>query len=668
MEKGISNAYQLAKQLVGSEVEARIKGPIVRADTVKRLLEVYGMQDGKKYTEQRNKATSGAQTIVYRCIDGGTIVRKSKIKSFKYYNEWASIVVSTEVDMHTNDMLAEKHFVETTKTRYSKMLCDDIRLDVTYLHEDDTYQVEVEVLQYNNHLEFMGYIHNVIYILQDSPLYMSRKRFDAVRCVVGGEGYYVSNTATMNKYGSIEVDRTTDFSLYRHKYQKPITLLRKGLLDIFRGDMYMTPKLDGVRRFIVTFNGMVYDIDPEHMHVRLLSDYSPYLDPFPSIIDTEFVLGTYNIFDVCVINGWYVGNETLLARLEHANKWVETFQYLGNCVIKEYEKVSSIDRVNDFYQRYRNGTFPIDGIVFVDDEQKYTKRVIKWKEHITIDLLVNNGEIEERFVPNSVDMNLDCNLDGVYEFEILNTDLDLKVLRFRDDKKKPNATNVILNNIQGLELRNVWNGIGCVLMRQYHNSFKRKMLKTFAKGCTILDIGTGQGGDISKWRNAKKVYCVEPSDDAVLEFKKRLSETNMEKRVRILHCGISDVKKITKRVKRADVITLFFTINLFSQADLDALTRIVDVYQPRHVIGAFLDKTLIRFGNSSCYDITPNESGYHIHLYGTRINQDEHFFGLDQLRFKGYKLANSRPLDNGKIMSSAEMELSKMFRYFHFRR
>ena len=78
MDNAIRNAYLLAKQLVDVEVEARIKGPIVRGDTAKKLLREYGIQDGTKYTEQRNKASSGAQTVVYRCIDGGNIVRKSK--------------------------------------------------------------------------------------------------------------------------------------------------------------------------------------------------------------------------------------------------------------------------------------------------------------------------------------------------------------------------------------------------------------------------------------------------------------------------------------------------------------------------------------------------------------------------------------------------------------
>lgn len=689
MEKAIYNAFQLARQLPNVEVEARIKGPIVREDTAKRLLRKYTMQDGIQYVEQRNKATSGAQTVVYRCIDGGNIICKSKLKSFKCYNEWVSIVISTEIDTKSSEMLAEKHFVETTKTRYSKLLYNGtLRLDITHLHDDDIYQVEVEALMYDFPDKFMECIRDVVGTLQDSPLYISRKKFDAVRCIVGGEGYYTSTSATINKKGSIDVDCTTPFSIYHGRYQTPITLTKRRLRSIFRKEMYMTPKLDGMRRFIVTFNGMVYDIDPEHMHVRLLSNESPHHDPFPSIVDTELVLGMYNIFDICVLDGWYVGDETLSSRLEHAKVWLQSFLWMNNCVIKEYEKVldnNPVEQIGNFFQRYRNGTFPIDGIIFVDGRRGYTNRVIKWKDHVTVDLMMEkDGTLEGRITANSIDTtcipkrNDDTLVDGtgVYEFEILRTienetsfKFDLRVLRFRDDKKKPNSSKVIVNNVDGLPLRDIWNGHACVLMRQYHNAVKRKILATYAKGRTVLDVGSGQGGDVSKWGNTRKVYCVEPSDNAIMELKRRLSVAGMKKQVTIIHCPISNVKEIRKQVKRVDVITIFFTINLFLQQDLDALNEIVKEYQPKHIFGIFLDRSSVKFGENTCYEITPNgPSGYHIHLLGTRINQDEYFFGLNQLNFKGYNLVNSQPLNDEKIMSANEKTLSAMFRSFHYSR
>lgn len=52
----------------------------------------------------------------------------------------------------------------------------------------------------------------------------------------------------------------------------------------------------------------------------------------------------------------------------------------------------------------------------------------------------------------------------------------------------------------------------------------------------------------------------------------------MRKQVKIIHCPISEV------------VTLFFTMNLFSQQDLIGLVEIVETYRPKHIFGIFLDK------------------------------------------------------------------------------
>lgn len=661
----LSNRYEL-------EVEARIKGPIVRKDTVERLLRHYDMREGVEYVELRNKSSTGAQTIAYRCIDMGNIECKSKLKSYKCPNEWVTIAVSFEVNLGNRDMLVHRHFIETTKTRYSKVL-DCVRLDVTHIHTDDIYQVEIEALDHKSD-KIAEYVGNVIRVLQDSPLYISRAKFDVVRRIIGGDGYFTSSTMSMNAFGSIEIDRSSDFSIYRGKYQKPIALTKKRLPIIFREKSYMTAKLDGVRRFVVAFNGMAYDIEPEHMHVRLLCNSSPYNEPFPTIIDTELVSGTYNIFDICAFEGWYVGKEKLTSRLSYAKRWVASFEDVINCVLKDYEEISQDDpiaHINNFHRRLFN--FPIDGIIFTNEESSYVDNVIKWKEHITIDLtMTKNGELDERIIPNKIDMgDVDIRNDGVYEFEVLgiiegeDTKLDLKVLRFRDDKKKPNHSNTIINNIDAFELKGIWNGYGCVLMRRYHNATKRKLLKKVcAKGCSILDVGSGQGGDISKWKNAKKVYCIEPDTDAITELKERLSNADMK--VKIIQCTLSNAKKICGKVKKIDVLSLFFCANFFTRDDTEGLRTIVDKYRPKHIVGIFLDKKSLRYGKCHpCYEIIPEDDKYHITLFGTRINQREYPIEMDQLYVKGYKLVEYYPLGGDKSMSVNERKLSQMFSLFH---
>lgn len=652
------------------EVEARIKGPIVRRDTVRRLMMKYNMHNGTTYKEMRTKTNSGSQSVVYRCIDEGDIVCKSKIQSYKLYNQWMSIVMSVEKDVGNRDMLVEKHFIETTKTRYSKKLYDDtLQLDITYIHDDDIYQVEIEVLYYHSQLQFRRCVDEVIAILTDSPMTISRKRYDVACEIVGGDGYYLD----------------TPFSIYCGKYQKPVTLTNRRIQSVLDRNIYMTPKLDGVRRFIIAFNGMVYDMDPEHMHVRLLSDMSTYHDPLPVILDTELMSDTYYIFDACVVKGVYVGDENLLLRLEYAKEWSDCMQDCIQCCVKEYKMVdvsNPIVNIGTFYkiclEKYR-----VDGLVFTNVDQEYTRAVIKWKQHITVDMLVDhNGVVDltkyDDVILASVDksamsQNPDGTLvdgPGVYELEItdVNTDgsMNLKMVRFRDDKKRPNGYKVIINNRDGFALCNVWDGLSCIFMRKYHNQVKRDLLKVCRRGQIILDIGTGQGGDLSKWKRAEKVYCVEPNKDAVLEFKQRLRETN-HCPVKIISCRVSDVDTVQTKVKRVDIMTVFFSINLFTKDDLDGLERLVSIYKPKHIVGTYMDKTSMKYGDRyPCYCITPNNNGYRIQLYGTRINQDEYTFGLDSLKLDGYKLVHHGTLDKG-VMSDNEMELSKMFSSFHFR-
>ena len=690
MEEATRNACYLVTKLqtecyqeeVEVELEARIKGPIVRRDTVARLLERYDVQDQTEYVESRNKSNSDAQANVYRCIGGANVVCKSKAKSYKLPNEWLSITISLEIDTGGREMLSHRHFTNTTKTRYSKLLMGDtMRLDVTHFHEEDIYQVEVEALTYELPETFAACVRQVIDVLQDSPIYVSRMRFDAVRKIVGGEGYFSSTTATMNAKGSIIIDRSSDFSMHRGKYQKPIALTKKRLSTIFREGTFMTAKLDGARRFVVAFNGMVYDVEPEHMHVRLLCANSPYKEPFPTIVDAELVLGTYNVFDICSFEGWYVGRERLSTRMSYAQQWLTIFGNVINCVLKEYEEVSQddpISHINQFHKRHLNGTFPIDGIIFTNEDLTYTDKVMKWKDHVTIDLMMEkDGSLDERIIPNKVDIG-DVDLrHGIYEFEVLEVvedeedgpKLDLRMLRFRGDKKVPNYSTTIINNIESFEVRGIWDGYGCILMRQYHNSVKRRLLKRVCeKGCNVLDVGSGQGGDVSKWGSAKKVHCVEPNPNAVKELRRRLDDAGMDKRVNVIQCPISDTTTICEQVTQVDVLALFFCANFFTRADMDGLREIVAKYHPKHIVGTFLDIGLLKYGSRQpCYEILPEGDAYHIRLFGTRIDQREYPFGLEQLRLRGYKLVDSRPLDEEERMSNNEKELSRMFRVFHLR-
>ena len=63
-------------------------------------------------------------------------------------------------------------------------------------------------------------------------------------------------------------------------------------------------------------------------------------------------------------------------------------------------------------------------------------------------------------------------------------------------------------------------------MRKYHNKVKHMILRANDKGAKILDVGTGQGGDLNKWKRASRVFCVEPSKEATEEMLSRMKDEN----------------------------------------------------------------------------------------------------------------------------------------------
>lgn len=104
--------------------------------------------------------------------------------------------------------------------------------------------------------------------------------------------------------------------------------------------------------------------------------------------------------------------------------------------------------------------------------------------------------------------------------------------KIRFNKKFPNKDSVIESNfniIRNPISLNYFKGIGMKFLRKAINSFKTTLLKKY--GGTLLDIGTGQGGDINKWdlnkKGFDKVICYEPSSQMLDELQSRLKKLNI---------------------------------------------------------------------------------------------------------------------------------------------
>lgn len=106
----------------------------------------------------------------------------------------------------------------------------------------------------------------------------------------------------------------------------------------------------------------------------------------------------------------------------------------------------------------------------------------------------------------------------------------------RSDRPKPNPAEIVAD---------IWNlitdpitvdmlaGKTLTLMRRYHNRVKNIMLAELADRIdhgSILDIGSGQGGDANKWRSFSEVYAVEPN---LADIREMLSRQDRQQKFEI---------------------------------------------------------------------------------------------------------------------------------------
>lgn len=264
--------------------------------------------------------------------------------------------------------------------------------------------------------------------------------------------------------------------------------------------------------------------------------------------------------------------------------------------------------------------------------------VCKWKEgaDITIDFMLRwlpNGVLElhsydedkRETVPFKGDMinpltsdmidhtnplTLNERSGLVVEYEWIKLDNGKGIFRprkLRPEKSGPNRLAIalddwedIMNPITEEDIR----GESLSMVFSYHNRIKRGLYNILTQnpdynpkvrgskrylGANILDIGSGRGGDVAKWRrlsadeNTGFVVAVEPNDSNREELVNRIETFSMQDKVRILATGGEDTISITEAVRehipggKVDAVTLMLSMSFFwaSDSHLEALVQTI---------------------------------------------------------------------------------------------
>lgn len=409
--------------------------------------------------------------------------------------------------------------------------------------------------------------------------------------------------------------------LYEGYWNKPVNLKVVHLLNENINNYSITVKYDGVRKFLMFTPSSVYMCGPPYDITKVgklegLSLTGTFLDC--ELVRTKKSSTVY-VFDILFFKGEDVREKTFDERYsliesifdESQFKKEKFFLYIkkkpyyksGEGFYKNVEK--AVDRMEDMNSK---GTIPTDGIIIQSPGKYFSNDTYKWKEFdkLTIDFLFTKFT-EDEYEKHKSHLNkkyaywisvgrkevfqgteshpysgvVQTSRDSLDRQKIENKIVECKwdldsnsfvPIRIRIDRTQPNnmytAKNIwedIMNPFSEKTLL----GKDLVVMRKFHNQVKLRMLKKHFGdgGCTILDIGSGRGGDLRKWEeiSLKKIYAVEPNEENMKELIRRKESLGI-RNVVPLHMGIQETEKIKENLKdRLDGMVSFFSMTYFSK-------------------------------------------------------------------------------------------------------
>lgn len=412
------------------------------------------------------------------------------------------------------------------------------------------------------------------------------------------------------------------YKLYKDYWNKPVNAERKGLLNPKLNQYSVTLKLDGVRRFIMLSNEVqhIYSLSPPDDSWTIGSRSNLKF----TLLDTEYYDNDYYAFDILYYDGIDVGGKTFKERLLLLNKVVEGMPDLyggAKITVKHFYTPPTA-----FYENVRaafdkmeaTSKVRYDGLILQPPGPYKNNETLKWKpeSQMTIDFYVSKRGLTgvdeyglwvginkdvirfegTRRYPYTKNVIIpggkfdDMNVEGaIIEFS---WDVEAKNFvphKLREDRDRPNAKSTaedVWRDIMEPISRATMEGDTLDIMRIYHNDVKRRMLETeLSHGDAILDIGSGKGGDLGKWRDIQlsKVFVVEPNEENLEELEKRAKEMGLEDLYQIVQAeggalaGAEDAEDIETTIDNTKIaaIVAFFSLTFFGK-DQDTFKQLID--------------------------------------------------------------------------------------------
>jgi hypothetical protein len=405
---------------------------------------------------------------------------------------------------------------------------------------------------------------------------------------------------------------------------KPIDAYASEFITkILNGKYCLSPKADGDHVVVyISFDDKSFYIKDNGCVVGQRFTEHPKV-----VMEGEFADGEIHLYDVMIANGEDITNLPLLQRREYYPQYhfKEIYPFTTyNTLVKAFKKCKA--------------DFSTDGIIMTS-MGSYYDTVYKSKSVPTVDLQFIDGYLylaNEKISNRTPVGDVHFENGKIYEF-----DMKMNYIRAREDKLIPNYK----MPVEVDPIVTIINGYGIPNLRHHHNHVKLEMLKLLPQ-TTLLDIGSGYGGDISKWSKFKKVYAVDPE----------LNLRSRPKNVVPLRCTVQTIPEI-----EYDSASMFFV-----PWDLSILSSI----SAKHVMMIVMDnpRTVV----NDLYSVKIIRDKIHLSIPGTvtaenivesTVNVDDIDKYMKARRYECYKINYKL-----KFGSPDEIALSKMYSYLYYKR
>lgn len=400
-------------------------------------------------------------------------------------------------------------------------------------------------------------------------------------------------------------------------WDKPIDLRPENLLGPY--SFAVTIKFDGLRKFLLFHNSGIYLIFPRNDLVRISAKVPRGM--VGTLMDGEWLglegehpkVNTFYAFDLLFDAGkdmrkapFDARYKALKSRVDQLSlPFVKAKEYISGRGL--YPTLAEGVRVWEATTNNPDLAKLSDGLILqsLGPYADARRRTFKWKpsDKMTIDFFLSPDPQKEGyanpfvagkgkgfvpFSPEGVVFSIPVSDPKLYEKVVEcswvkkgdgDYNGEWKVYRIRHDKS-PNFLEhavrmweTILKPVR----KDTLLGRDLVVTRKFHNQEKKNLLEKYlGSGDSLLDIGSGRGGDVGKWKKLRlgEVFTVEPSEENAKELERRANDVSLE-----IHIVKGEFQNLTTELpKDVDVVTSFFSLTFFysEEKKLDAFLNNVE--------------------------------------------------------------------------------------------